>query len=226
LSLTLYIHPLASFCHKVLIAFYENGVPFRSETVDLMDHDSAASHLARWPVGKIPLLGDATRNRIVPETSIIIEYVQQHYPGPLPLLPDDADARLDARLWDRFFDLYVSVPMQKIVLDRLRPDGSKDQTGVDDAHKSLEVAYDMVERQMSVNEWATGKAFTVADCAAVPGLFFASIVHPFGDARPNLAAYFERLLARPSVERTLHEARPYFSMFPYSDVMPERFLRL
>lgn len=225
MSLTLYIHPLASFCHKVLIAFYENGVPFRSETIDLMDHESAASHLARWPVGKIPVLHDAARNRIVPESSIIIEYAGEYYPGPVPLLPGESEARLNARLWDRFFDLYVSQPMQKIVLDRLRPEGGKDTTGVDDARKSLEVAYDMIEGQISVNEWATGEAFTVADCAAVPGLFFASIVHPFDDARPNLAAYFERLLARPSVRRTLDEARPFFSMFPYRDAMPERFLR-
>src|SRR5262245_22853159 len=125
MSLTLYLHPLASFCHKVLIAFYENEVAFRSETVDLRDPGSAAELLARWPVGKIPVLYDARRERMVPETSIIIEYVQQHYPGPIPLLPTSDDDRLEARLWDRFFDLYVSAPMQKIVTDRLRPRTAK-----------------------------------------------------------------------------------------------------
>jgi glutathione S-transferase len=225
MTLTLYLHPLASFCHKVLIAFYENGVAFRPVTVDLGDPGSAAALLEKWPVGKIPVLHDGARGRTVAETSIIIEYVQQHYPGPVPLLPSDAEAQLEARLWDRFFDLYVSVPMQKIVLDRLRPEGQRDTVGVTEARQTLDVAYAMTDRQLQDNEWATGSAFTIADCAAMPALFFASIVHPFDPALGRLAAYFERLLARPSVRRTLGEARPYFALFPYRDAMPERFLQ-
>ncbi|PLP56724.1 glutathione S-transferase [Mesorhizobium loti] len=223
MSLTLYLHPLAAFCHKVLIALYENHVDFRSETVDLMDPGSAASHLARWPVGKIPVLHDAARNRVVPETSIIIEYVQQHYPGPLPMLPKEQDARLDARLWERFFDLYVSEPMQKIVTDRLRPEGGNDPIGVSQARKTLDTAYAVIDGQLAGKEWAIGGDFTIADSAAAPCLFFSSIVHPFAADHGNLSAYFDRLLARPAVKRTLEEARPFFSMFPYREAMPERF---
>jgi glutathione S-transferase len=224
MSLTLYLHPLASFCHKVLIAFYENEVAFRSETVDLLNPGSAAELLARWPVGKIPVLYDARRERMVPETSIIIEYVQQHYPGPIPLLPISDDDRLEARLWERFFDLYVSAPMQKIVTDRLRHEDGKDPIGVADARRTLDTAYAMIEAHMTGKEWATGDRFTIADCAAAPALFYASIVHPFDLAKRNLETYFERLLGRPSMRRTLHEARPFFSMFPYRDSMPDRFL--
>lgn len=225
MSLTLHIHPLASFCHKVLIAFYENAAEFRAETVDLFDPGSAADLLAKWPVGKIPVLHDAGRGQVVPETSIIIEYVERHYPGQRPLLPADPDERLEARLWDRFFDLYVSVPMQKIVTDRVRPAGAEDATGVAEARRTLETAYGMIEARMAGREWAAGRDFSLADCAAFPGLFFASIVHPFDRSFSHLDAYFERLLARPSVERVLDEARPFFAMFPYRDAMPERFLR-
>jgi glutathione S-transferase len=225
MPLTLYFHPLASFCHKVLIAFYENEVAFRAKTVDLLDPGSAAELLARWPVGKIPVLYDAKRDRSVPETSIIIEYVQQHYPGSVPLLPAGADDRLEARLWERFFDLYISVPMQKIVGDRIRPKGSKDPAGVADARRTLDTAYAMIDAQMMGKAWAIGDGFTIADCAAAPGLFFASIVHPFHHGQHQLEAYFERLLDRPSMRRVLQEARPFFSMFPYRDAMPERFLR-
>ena len=225
MTLTLYLHPLASFCHKVLIAFYENEVSFQSETVDLRDPGSAAALLAKWPVGKIPVLYDGVRGRVVPETSIIIEYVQQHYPGRVALLPIGADDQLDARLWDRFFDLYVSGPMQKIVADRLRPEDGKDPNGVADARATLDTAYAMIDAQVKGKAWAIGDGFTIADCAAAPGLFYASIVHPFGPEQRNLDAYFERLLNRPSMRRTLREARPYFSMFPYRDSMPDRFLR-
>lgn len=224
MTLTLYIHPLASFCHKVLIPLYENEVAFIAETVDLMNPGEAADHLARWPVGKIPVLHDGGRDRIVAETSIIIEYLHRHYPGPAPMLPDDADVLLDARLWDRFFDLYVSQPMQKIVTDRIRPEGCNDPFGVADARRTLDTAYAMIERRMAGRRWACGEAFGIADCSAAPGLFFASIVHPFAADQENLAAYFERILARPSMQRVLAEARPWFSLFPYCDAIPARFL--
>jgi glutathione S-transferase len=224
MALTLYLHPLASFCHKVLIAFYENETTFQPVTVDLGDPGEAAALMAKWPVGKIPVLHDTARDRVVAETSIIIEYVQQHYPGPVPMLPDDAEECLDARLWDRAFDLYVATPMQKIVVDRIRPDGSQDPYGVAEARRSLDTAYAMLDTHLAGKEWAIGDRFTMADCAASPALFYASMVHPFEPDYANLAAYFERLLARPSMRRTLREARPFFSYVPYREAMPDRFL--
>lgn len=222
--LTLYLHPLASFCHKVLVGLYENGTPFEGKIVDFADPGSAAAHVERWPVGKIPVLHDGYRGRTVPETTIIIEYLQQHYPGPVRLLPDDPERLLDVRLWDRFYDLHVSVPMQKVVTDRLRPEGARDQHGVAEAHAALDTAYGMLEGHLHGKRWTTGDDFTMADCAALPALFFASIVHPFGKDRQQLAAYLERLLRRPSVERVIAEARPYFKFFPYLEAMPKRFL--
>lgn len=225
MTLTLYLHPLASFCHKVLIALYENATEFAARTVDLGDPGSSADLLARWPVGKIPVLFDAANSRTIPETSIIIEYLQQRYPGPVSLLPTNAEEQLQARLWDRFFDLYVSAPMQKIVIDKIQPEGGKDPQGVDEARATLATAYGMIDGQVAAGTWAIGKDFTIADCSAAPALFFASIVQPFDGRHTALAGYFERLLARPSVVRTISEARPYFSMFPYRDVMPSRFSR-
>ncbi|MCW5627111.1 MAG: glutathione S-transferase family protein [Burkholderiales bacterium] len=224
MALTLYLHPLASFCHKVLIGLYENGTPFEAKIVDFADPGSAAAHIERWPVGKIPVLHDTETGRVVQETSIIIEYLQQRYPGPVLLLPDDTRHLLDVRLWDRFYDLYVSVPMQKIVTDRLRPEGHHDPYGVADAHATLETAYTMIEGQLFGRQWTTGDDFTMADCSALPALFFAAIVHPFKDDQPRLATYLERLLQRPSVERVIAEARPYFKFFPYKEAMPKRFL--
>lgn len=224
MSLTLYYHPLASFCHKVLIALYENGRDFHAEIVDLADPASSTEMLSFWPVGKIPVLRDAVRQRTVAETSIIIEYLAQHYAGPVALLPADAEAALEVRLWDRFFDLYVQVPMQKVVVDRLRPAGHDDAFGVHEARENLHKAYALAERQLQGRDWAAGEAFSLADCAAAPALFYAGIVEPFGPEFPSLSAYFERLLARPSVARTLREARPYFAMFPLRDAIPARFL--
>jgi glutathione S-transferase len=224
MPLTLYYHPLASFCHKVLIALYEKSAPFRGEIVDLADSEASAEMLSFWPVGKIPVLRDEARARTVPETSVIIEYLELRYPGATPLLPPEAEAALEVRLWDRFFDLYVQVPMQKIVVDRLRPPGGHDELGVAEARASLRKAYALAERQLQGRSWAAGDAFSLADCAAAPALFYAGIVEPFASEFPQLSAYFERLLARASVARTLDEARPYFSMFPLREAIPARFL--
>lgn len=224
MSLTLYTHPLASFCHKVLIALYENGTPFRAETVDFGDPGSAAAHLERWPVGKIPVLFDERAQRVIPETSIIVEYLQEHYPGPVALLPADGEQRLQARLWDRFFDLHVNMPMAKIVTDRIRPEGKSDAFGVAEARTTLATAYAMIERQISAHAWAVSDDFTIADCAAAPALFYASIVQPFRDDTPRLKAYLDRLLERPSVKRVIADARPFFTNFPYREAMPARYL--
>jgi len=224
MKLVLYFHPLASFCHKVLMALYENESPFTGHIVDLANADSRASFIDVWPLGKFPVLRDETLSRTIPETTIIIEYLDQHYPGAHPLLPELEAERLDARLWDRFFDLYVQVPMQKIVADRLRSDGERDPCGVADAKAALMTAYDMIDRHMASRTWAIGKSFSIADCAAAPALFYAGIVAPFSDTHPNVVAYFERLLERPSFKRVLAEARPYFQFFPFKDAMPARFL--
>lgn len=223
MSLTLYFHPLASFCHKVLIALYENETPFSGEIVDLADEEASAAFFALWPVGKIPILRDESRDRTVPETSIIIEYLDRHYPGAFPLIPADPSEALEARLWDRFFDLYVSVPMQKIVTDRIRPEGKTDPHGVSEARAMLGTAYDVAERHLTGRTWAAGAGFSIADCAAAPALFFAECVQPFTSTHPNLAAYFTRLENRPSVQRTLGEARPYFQFFPFKENLPDRF---
>jgi glutathione S-transferase len=214
LSLTLYFHPLSSFCQKTLIALYENDTPFRREIVNLMDEQGRADFLKLWPVGKMPVLRDEARNRIIPESSVIIEYLQRFCPGPTVFVPDDAEQALHVRLRDRFFDLYVNDPMQKIVTDKLRPAGQNDPTGVERAKALIETAYGLIDKEMATRSWACGEAFSMADCAAAPPLFFADKVLPFRNRFLHLAAYFDRLLQRPSYARTLHEAEPYLKLFP------------
>ena len=214
MSLTLYFHPLSSYCQKVLVALYENDTPFTPKIVNLMDDQERADFHTLWPIGKFPLLRDETKNLTLPESSIIIEYLAGHYPGRTELVPRDADAATRTRLHDRFFDLYVNDQMQKIVGDRLRPAGSKDPFGVVQAKERLATVYRMMEQQMANKTWAAGDAFTMADCAAAPALFYANLVLPFDDAHKNVAAYFSRLSERPSFARVVAEAKPYFSLFP------------
>jgi glutathione S-transferase len=214
MSLKLYFHPLSSFCQKALIALYENDTPFEPHIVDLLDEASRAELTKIWPIGKFPVLRDDARDRTVPESSIIIEYLAQHYPGRSQLVPTDADLARQTRMRDRFFDLYVNVPMQKVVTDRLRPAGRNDPHGVEEARALLRTACGMIEQDMKTRTWAMGDSFSMADCAAAPALFYANKVMPFGDTHRNVAAYLDRLMARPSFARAVEEAQPYFALFP------------
>jgi glutathione S-transferase len=214
MSLTLHFHPLASYCHKVLIALYENETPFTPNLVDLGNEAERAALLKLWPIGKFPVLRDDARDQNVPESSIIIEYLDRYYPGRTQFITGDADRARGIRLRDRFYDLYVHEPMQKIVGDRLRPQGKDDPHGVEEAKARLEASYGMIDQEMASRTWAMGEAFSLADCAASPALFYANEVLPFGDTHHNVAAYFNRLKARPSYLRVLREAEPYFAMFP------------
>jgi glutathione S-transferase len=214
MPLTLYFHPLASFCHKALIALYENDIPFEPVIVDLSDEDSRAAFRAVWPMAKMPVLRDEERDRTVAESTIIIEYLDAYCPGPVRFLPANLDRAWQTRMWDRFFDHYVQEPMHKIVTDRLRPEGRNDPYGVEQATGQLREAYAVIEREMAAKSWMMGPAFTLADCGAAPALFYANTVVPFDDDQGTLAAYLDRLMARPSFARVLKEAQPYFTLFP------------
>lgn len=213
MSLTFHYHPLASFCQKALIALYENDTPFIPHIVDLADEAAYAAFRRLWPIGKMPVLRDDARNCTVPESTIVIEYLAHYYPGPTALIPADPDLAWRTRLSDRFYDHYVHHPMQKIVTDKLRPPGQSDPHGVAEARAQLLTSYALLDQDMSARTWAMGDAFTLADCAAAPALFYANLVSPFG-AHKNLAAYFVRLSQRPSFARIVEEAKPYFANFP------------
>lgn len=212
MSLTLYAHPFSSYCQKVLIAFYENDIPFQYRRFGPEDPAAFDEFARLWPLKRMPLLVDGERT--VMESSIIIEHLAVEHPGAVALLPRDPATALEARFLDRYFDHYVMTPMQKIVTDLLRPAESRDGYGVRDAHTLLESSYAWLEARLAGREWATGVSFSLADCSAAPSLFYADWAHQIPEQFANLRAYRKRLLARPSVARAVDEARPYRELFP------------
>lgn len=219
MTLTLYYHPLASFCHKVLIALYENGIEFERRSIDFSDDGDRAELQAIWPFCKFPVIRDHGRKRDVPETTIIIEYLDRFFAGERPLIPSKWEDALEVRLWDRFFDNYVQEPMQEIVSDRIR--NSKGDMNI--PRSTLETAYGMIDLHMESKTWIASQDFSMADCAAAPALFYASTLQPFPDDFSNLRAYFDKLTERPSFQRVIEEAKPYFSLYPFADAIPQRF---
>ena len=213
MTLTLHFHPFSSYCQKVLIALYEAGAPFEKHVVNLGDPDAAAAFRKLWPMGRFPVLVDGARGATIPESSIIIEYLDNHHPGGAPMLPEEPETRLRVRTVDRIFDHYVMTPMQKIVGDHIRPADARDPAGAAKARALLANAYAWLDEELAGRTWAAGEAFTMADCAAAPALFYADLLEPV-DQFANVAAYLGRLRARPSFARAVDEARPFRIFFP------------
>jgi glutathione S-transferase len=205
-----YAHPFSSYCQKVLIALYENGVDF--DYRHLEQGNSNQELEALWPLKRFPVL--VNKGRTILETSTIIEHLQIHHPGPVRLIPEDPDAAIEVRMLDRIFDNYVMGPAQRPVYDALRPEADRDPLGVAEAHKMLDTIYAWLDAHMAGREWAAGDGFSLADCAAAPSLFYADWVREIPQALENLRAYRARLLARPAFARAVEEARPYRHYFP------------
>ena len=214
MSLTLYAHPLSSYCQKVLIALYEHDVPFELKLLSPEKPENEAEFAKLWPLKLMPILVDG--ERVLRESSIIIEYIDLHYAKGPRLIPQDPKAALDVRFFDRVFDNFVMTPQQKVVFDYLRPEGTKDIYGVTQAREKLDNAYAWLESVLS-DSWAVGGQFSLADCAASPSVFYASKTQAFGDRFPRLKAYLARLEARPTIAHVREEARPYWKFFPFAD---------
>lgn len=208
----LYYHPFSSYSQKALLAFYENGIAFEPRVLEGPDSAAMRELAALWPLRRFPVLVDG--DRVVMEATCVIEYLETHRPVAHRLIPADADAALEVRLLDRVFDNYVSTPMQKIVFDALRPPHARDALGVREARQMLETAYAWLEGRLAGRSWAAGDAFSLADCAAAPALFYADWVHPIAPALAAVRGLRQRLLQRPAFARAVDEARPYRVGFP------------
>jgi glutathione S-transferase len=209
-TIAFYEHPFSSYVQKAKTAFYEKGIAFETKMID--GSEPVASELAAlWPIQRFPVIVDD--GRFVFEATGIIEYLEARFPETARLIPADPLLAAEVRMWDRFFDNYVSHPQGRLVYMAIgrEPDDGK----VGAASKSmLETSYTFLDRRMTNRAWAVGESFSLADCAAAPALLYADWTHPIPERFAAVHAYRRRLLARPSYARALDEARPYRHLFP------------
>jgi glutathione S-transferase len=211
MALEFYGHPFSSYCQKALIAFWENDIAFDYRVLG-SDAQIGERFGELWPIKRFPILVDG--DRTILEATSIIEYLQVRHPGPMRLIPDDADLAVEVRMMDRVFDNYLSTPQQKVVFNAIRPEADRDPYGVAEARTTLDTIYAWLDQRMAGRQWAVGDQFTLADCAAAPSLFYADWTHPIPAQFGNLIAYRQRLLARPSFARAVDEGRPFRPYFP------------
>jgi glutathione S-transferase len=210
-ALTLYGHPFSSYTWKALIALYEKELPFKMVSVEddvAANQEPGGRLITLWPPNKFPVLEDG--DKVLIESSIVIEHLDLAYPDTTRLLPADPAEALHVRFMDRVFDNHVMANMQSVVGEHLPfITAAPDPMRIDRAKAALATIYAWLEKQLPDDGWVCGDAFTLADCAAAPALFYADWVLPIPDDCPRVQAYRARALARPSVARAVDGGRPY-----------------
>lgn len=212
MTLALYGHHFSSYTQKALIALYENATPFDFRGLGPDQPENSVEWVRLWPLKKMPVLVDGERT--VAETSIIIEYLQIHHPGPVKLIPEDPAAALDVRFMDRFFDLHVMEAQQVAVASKLGHIPMTPEDGMQVTRTRLDASYAWLDTYLKGREWAVGDAYSLADAAASPSLFYADWTYPIPETFATLKAYRARLLKRPSFARAVDEARYFRQYFP------------
>src|SRR5690348_6366902 len=143
----LYGHPFSSYTQKALTALYENGARFEFMMLSPEHPEICAEFAQRWPIQRFPILVEGARQ--VTEATCVIEYLDVHHRGDARLIPEDADAAIEVRMLDRFFDNYIHAQLQRIVGDSLRPPADRDPYGVDEARARLDTAYAWLDQRMA-----------------------------------------------------------------------------
>lgn len=193
----LYFNPLSTYSNKVMIAFNEKGLKYEPELVVLMTPEGRAAYEAINPIGKIPFL-KPSEDWQVPESTSIIEYLEDNFPNTPELIPhDDRGAARQVRFMDRMSDMYYNDPIVELLFQQMGF-RAKDEEKAAHARKYAEMSYAHWDKRLASQSWMCGERFTMADCAAIPAMVYASVAGVPFDAYPNVNAYWQRALQRPS----------------------------
>ena len=202
----LYYYPLSTYSQKVLIALNEKHLSVEKEIIDLMSAEARAAYAKVSPIGKVPFLR-ASDDWDVPESTSIIEYLEDEYPdSPRLIRYGDRRAARQVRFMDRMADLYYNDPVVELLFQQLGF-RSEDADKADRARGYIAMTYGHLNRRLADRAWLAGDAFTMADCSLIPAMYYARTVAPFDD-HANVAAYWERAQSRPSYAKVKAEFEP------------------
>ncbi len=203
----LYSSDASNFAARCRIVIGEKGLREIEIVPPPGDGPASPEYRRINPLGKIPALDIG--GRVLVESEVINEYLEDRFPEPA-LLPKDPAARAAVRFVSRFHDLYLEPPLRALY-PQAEP-AARDPRLV--AEKLPEVAARLDQLESILGEpWAAGESFTLADCAHAPTMLFARLRLPLLGApspfagRPRLAAWWERVRGRPSVGKVLAEQR-------------------
>lgn len=203
----LYFAYPSTYSQKVLLGLYEKGLDFTPKLVNLMDEKQKEEYRKLYPIGKIPLL-IRDDGRVIPESTIILESLEQDFPTDAVLIPKDPEEARRVRFLDRMCDNYLNDQVVNLIFESMKPEDQQDQQLILKSSELIGTLYGLLNEQLSTRQFLAGDTFTMADCAAIPALYYARSFAEFSIFE-NIGAYWERIQEHESWKRVHSEAAPY-----------------
>ena len=203
----LYFAYLSTYSQKVLLALYEKDIPFTGHLVDLTSEEDRAEYRNIYPMGKVPLL-IRDDGRLIPESSIIVEALELDFPQGPTLIPSNPEQARRVRFMDRRCDLYLNDPVVSLIFESWKPEAQRDAAMMAKASEKIGIMYRFMDDQLAESEYLGGGEFSLADCSAIPVLFYANSFAPFAECK-NISRYWEQVSKRPAYLKLKTEAEPY-----------------
>ncbi len=187
---TLYDADRCPYCARVRVVLAEKGLEWETVEIDL--DDRPAWLYEKNSTGRVPVLEEEAF--VLPESVVIMEYLEERFPEP-PLLPADPADRALARLWVERFDVRLG--------DAYYAVRRADEAG----RPELEACLGGLDRALEARPYLTGHAYGLADIAYLPWILRAQVrlgveLEPY----PALTSWVERLSERPAVAPELELA--------------------
>jgi glutathione S-transferase len=200
MTLRLFFNPRSTFARRVHIALLEKQIPFEPVVIDMAvrEHKSEA-HLSRNPYGRVPAIDDD--GFMLYESAAILTYLEATRPTPA-LMPHDAQGRALVDMHLHLCDMQFARHAGTIIYPRrFLPEARWDRQAMDASRREIELHFAILTAQLGDEDYLVRNAFSLADIAYIPMLHFVPLMDI--TLPPNLAAWRDRLLSRPSAIATI-----------------------
>lgn len=194
----LFYYPLSRYSQKVLIAFYEKQINFYPRVIDLHDPIARRKIIQLSDSSNLPVL-KCQQDKFIPESSIIIEYLDQLNTQGTHLLPEDEELKLQVRLYDRLIDNSLNNVLYQIeLLTQNSPNKQTiNQLELKQYQNRCMYFLQQLDKRLAGHFWVCGDSFTLADCAFIPSLAYARQVLELFEF-DNLTRYWQQAELRGS----------------------------
>lgn len=202
MAITLYRAPFSTNVERVTLAVAHKGLEAESVWIEYSDRSPVIEVSGQELV---PVIVDG--DLVINDSLVILAYLEETYPDP-PLFPRDRARRAETYVFLEWFDA-VWKPAPNAMEDALEAGAEPEPEHA----LALGRRLDRFERMLESRDYLLGDEFTAADCAAYPFLKYAAgrpaedeelfhlilDEHQSVEGRPRLAAWIERVAARPQV---------------------------
>jgi glutathione S-transferase len=193
--------------HLVRIFAAEKGIDLELVAVDLMGGENRQDdYVAKNPTGQLPCL-ETDDGTFISETLVICEYLEDIVPEPA-LIGTTAAEKATTRLWTRRAELNITMPMADgfrfsdglpLFKDRIRTIPA----AADDLKAKAREGLEWLDGEMAGRDFVAGDNFSLADVLLISFVIFgAQIGQAYDPSLKNIAAWYERVSNRPSIEAT------------------------